>query len=121
MRAAKAEGRICAAYLCENTSEPLFNLGNCFGVRLFAPNTGSMDVATYYMSNLLCETYGIDVSDAAIRKAVTEHNRVCRVIKAMGEFRKEERPRITGYEFAVLTLATYVCPKDSSGPGYRHS
>jgi len=56
VRAAKAEGRICAAYLCENTPEPLFNLGNCFGVRLFAPNTGSMDIATYYMSNLLCET-----------------------------------------------------------------
>ena len=56
VREAKAQGRICAAYLCENTPEPLMNLGNCFGVRLTAPNTGSMDVATYYMSNLLCET-----------------------------------------------------------------
>ena len=56
VRQAKGEGRICAAFLCENTPEPLMNLGNCFGVRLTAPNTGSMDIATYYMSNLLCET-----------------------------------------------------------------
>ena len=193
VREAKAQGRICAAYLCENTPEPLFNLGNCFGVRLFAPNTGSMDIATYYMSNLLCETvralleraveggfnfadcliapdgctmmnrcaenmellktmegnekffyehmeipfkaddngvellilqcrnhilnplhdiYGIDTSDAAIRSAVAIHNRVCELIRAIGEFRKEEKPRITGYEFSVLCLATYVCPKD---------
>ena len=193
VRQAKGEGRICAAYLCENTPEPLMNLGNCFGVRLTAPNTGSMDIANYYMSNLLCETvrailersieggynfadcliapdgctmmnrcaenmellhsmegnekffyehmeipfkaddngvellvlqcrnhiltplsetYGIDVSEEAIRKAVAVHNRVCELIMAIGEYRKEERPRITGYEFAVLTLATYVCPKD---------
>ena len=56
VREAKSEGRICAAYLCENTPEPLFNLGNCFGIRLTAPNTGAMDIASYYMSNLLCET-----------------------------------------------------------------
>ena len=47
VREAKNQGRICAAYLCENTPEPLMNLGNCFGVRLFAPNTGSMDIAGF--------------------------------------------------------------------------
>lgn len=59
----------------------------------------------------LSENYGIDVSDAAVRKAVEEHNRVCRVITEIGNFRKEARPRITGYEFHVLTLATYVMPQ----------
>ena len=29
----------------------------------------------------------------------------------MGEFRKAENPVITGYEFSVITLATYVAPK----------
>ena len=43
---AKKDGKICVAYVCENTPEPLMNLGNAFGVRLFAPNPGSMDVAT---------------------------------------------------------------------------
>jgi len=55
IKKAKAEGKICAAFLCENTPEPLMNLGNAFGVRLFAPNTGSMDIATYYMTSFLCE------------------------------------------------------------------
>ena len=190
---AKKEGGVCVAYTCENVPEPLLNLDRAFSVRLFAPNTGSMDIATYYMTNLLCEpsralleraieggfnfadcvvapdgctmmnrcvenmellhtmgkgnekffhhymeiplkgdengvnlcklqctnhilkpladNYGIDCSDASIRKAVEEHNRICRLIRAIGELRKEDKPRITGYEFHVLTLATYVCPK----------
>ncbi len=190
---AKKDGKICVAYVCENTPEPLMNLGNAFGIRLHAPNTGSMDIATYYMTSFLCETsralleraieggfnfadcviapdgctminrcvenmellktmgagndkffhefmeiplkaddngvellvlqcknhiltplsekYGIEVSDAAIRKAVETHNRVCRVITEIGNFRKEEKPRITGYEFHILTLATYVMPQ----------
>ena len=190
---AKKDGKICVAYVCENTPEPLMNLGNAFGIRLHAPNTGSMDIATYYMTSFLCETsralleraieggfnfadcviapdgctminrcienmellktmgagndkffhefmeiplkadengvellvlqcknhiltplsekYGIDISDAAIRKAVEAHNRVCRVITEIGNFRKEEKPRITGYEFHILTLATYVMPQ----------
>ena len=190
---AKADGKVCVAYTCENVPEPLLNLDRAVSIRLSAPNTGSIDIATYYMTNLLCEPsralleraieggfnfadcvitpdgctmmnrcvenmellktmgkdnpnffheymeiafkntdsdvdlavlqctnhvltplrekYGIDVSDAAIRKAVEEHNRVCRVIRAISEFRKEDKPRITGYEFHVLCLATYVCPK----------
>ena len=40
----------------------------------------------------LHENYGIDISDAAIRKAVEQHNRVCRIIREIGDFRKEELP-----------------------------
>ncbi|WP_022773162.1 2-hydroxyacyl-CoA dehydratase family protein [Butyrivibrio sp. AE2015] len=190
---AQAGGKICVAYTCENTPEPLLNLPGCFSARLRAPRTGSLDISTYYMTSFLCEysralleraieggfnfadciitpdgcsminrcienmevlkalgkdkknfffeymevpmkaddnglnlyvlqcknhilkplseSYGIDVSDAAIRKAVTEHNHVCELIRAIGEFRKEDNPRITGYEFSVITLATYVAPK----------
>ncbi|MBL8968831.1 MAG: 2-hydroxyacyl-CoA dehydratase [Spirochaetaceae bacterium] len=60
----------------------------------------------------LRDTFGIDVSDAALRKAVESHNETCRLVTAIGEYRKEERPRITGYEFHVLCTATYCCPKD---------
>ena len=59
----------------------------------------------------LREKLGIDVSDAAIRKSVAEHNRVCELIRAIGEFRKGDKPTITGYEFSVITLATYAAPK----------
>ena len=59
----------------------------------------------------LREHYGIDVSDAAIRKAVQEHNRVCELIRAIGEFRKGDQPRITGYEYHIITMVTYAAPK----------
>ncbi len=190
---AQKDGKICVAYTCENTPEPLLNLSGCFSARLRAPRTGSMEIGTYYLTSFLCEYsralleraveggfnfadciitpdgcsmmnrcvenmellktmgrdkpkffyeymeipmkgddnglnlyvlqcknhilkplaehYGIDTSDAAIRKAVEEHNRVCELIRAIGEFRKGEKPAITGYEFHVLTLASYVCPK----------
>ena len=190
---AQNEGKICVAYACENTPEPLLNLPGAFSTRLRAPRTGSMEMATYYMTSFLCEysralleraieggynfadcmitpdgctmmnravenmellktmgkskpkffyeymeipmkaddnglnlyvlqcrnhiltplhdVYGIDVSDAAIRSAVAEHNRVCELIRAIGEYRKGPNPRITGYEFHVITLATYVAPK----------
>ena len=190
---AQKDGKICVAYTCENTPEPLLNLPGAFSARLRAPRTGSMEVATYYLTSFLCEYsralleraieggysfadciitpdgcsmmnrcvenmellktmgkdkpnffyeymeipmkgddnglnlyvlqcknhilkplaehYGIDTSDAAIRKAVAEHNQVCELIRAIGEYRKGEHPRITGYEFHILTLATYACPK----------
>lgn len=193
IRQAKSDGKVCVAYVCENTPEPLLNLGNAFSTRLRAPNTGSMEMSTYYMTSFLCEysralleraieggynfadciispdgcsmmnrcvenmellktmgkdkdsffyeymeipmkaddnglelyvlqcknhilsplknTFGIDVSDEAIRKSVAEHNRVCELIRAIGEFRKGDKPRITGYEFSVITLATYIAPK----------
>lgn len=60
----------------------------------------------------LKEHFGIDISDKAIREAVLEHNEMCKIIRELGEFRKEENPRITGYEFHIITLCTYVCPKD---------
>ena len=63
----------------------------------------------------LHDVYGIDVSDAAVRKAVAEHNRVCELIRAIGEYRKGPNPRITGYECHVIALATYVAPN------YQHS
>lgn len=66
---------------------------------------------TNHILNPLKETFGIDTSDAAIRKAVADHNKVCELIRAIGEFRKEENPRITGYEYHIITLATYAAPK----------
>ncbi len=193
IRQAQDDGKICVGTVCENVPEPLLNLPGTFSTRLRAPRTGSMEMATYYLTSFLCEYsralleraieggynfldciiapdgctmmnrcvenmellktmgagkehffheymeipqkgdqngldlyvlqcqnhilnplkehYGIDVSDAAIRKAVEEHNEVCRLIRAIGDFRKEDNPRITGYEYHILTMATYCAPK----------
>ncbi len=193
VRQAQAEGKKCVATVCENIPEPLLNLPGLFSVRLRAPRTGSMEMATYYMTSFLCEytralleraieggynftdciitpdgcsmmnrcvenmellktmgkgkenyfyqymeipmkaddnglnlyvlqcknhiltplheNFGVDISDEAIRAAVAEHNEICRLIRQIGEYRKEENTRITGYEYHILTLATYVAPK----------
>lgn len=58
----------------------------------------------------LHDEFGIDVSDHALREAVTRHNSLCRVINEIGSYRKLGNPTITGYEFAVICLASYICP-----------
>ena len=52
---AKSEGKLAVGYTCFHMPEVLLNLDKCFSVRLRAPKTGSMDIATYYMSNYTCE------------------------------------------------------------------
>ena len=193
VRKAEAEGDLAIGYTCFHAPEVLLNLGNCFSVRLRAPHTNSMELATYYMANNSCEfsralleralegnygflhamagvdvceannravenmeimhmqgedkkkffycnlditysddedcvehireqlsrkilkplreNYGVDTSDTAIRAAVREHNEVCRILTEIGELRKLNLPPITGYEFAVLVLVSYTCPK----------
>ena len=64
-----------------------------------------------HVLNRLTETFGVDTSDEALRKAVAEHNEVCKIISEIAEMRKLDTPVITGYEFHVITLATYVAPK----------
>ena len=188
---AKAEGGLAIGYTCYHIPEVLLNTGSCFSVRLRAPRTGSIDIATYYMSNYTCEysralvergieggfnfldglagvdacsmmnrfyehfellkmnekpnffvthcdmpykvedysvrqyvkqmrirlldvmekNYGVDTSDEALRRAVEEHNEVCNIISTIGAMRKADNPVITGYEFHILNLVSYTCPK----------
>ena len=187
---AQGEGKICLGYTCFHIPEVLLNVDNCFSTRLRAPNTGSIDIATYYMSNYTCEyaralleraieggyqyldaligvdacsmmnrsmehfeilnvnskpnffvthtdmpfkitdytiegyrrqmrahvldeltrRFGTDTSDEAIRKAVEEHNEMCRIITEIGQLRKADNPVVTGYEFHLMNLVSYVCP-----------
>ena len=191
VKQAQAEGDLAVGYTCYHVPECLLNVDKCFSVRLRAPNTGSIDIATYYMSNYTCEyaralleraieggyqfldamigvdacsmmnramehfeilrvnekpnffvthcdipfkvtdytldsyvkqmrihvldqlteKFGVDTSDEAIRKAVEEHNEVCRIFSEISEMRKADNPVITGYEFHVLNLVSYTCPK----------
>ena len=60
--------------------------------------------------NKLNEVFGIDVSDDALRTAVGNYNEICALINEIGQYRKADNPTITGYEFAVLCLATYCAP-----------
>ena len=55
VKEAKAEGNHPIGYTCFHMPEVVLNVDNCFSVRLRAPNTGSFDIASYYMSNYTCE------------------------------------------------------------------
>ena len=201
VRQAQAEGGLALGYTCYHVPECLLNVGNCFSVRLRAPNTGSIDIATYYMSNYTCEyaralvergieggyqfldamigvdacsmmnramehfeilqvndkpnffvthcdipfkvtdytldsyvkqmrlrvldvlteKYGVDTSEEAIRAAVREHNEVCAILTEIGQMRKELNPIITGYEYHVLNLVSYTCPKKLILPYLRET
>ena len=191
VKKAQDDGQICLGYTCYHIPEVILNVDNCFSTRLRAPNTGSVDIATYYMSNYTClyaraiveraieggynfldaligvdacsmmnrsmehfdmlninadkehffvthcdmpfkvtdytideyvvqmqlhvldrlhEEFGTDVSDKALRKAVKEHNQMCKIISEIGEMRKADNPPITGYEFHLINLVSYVCP-----------
>lgn len=168
------------------------NLPGCFSSRLRAPNSGSIDIGTYYMTNKICsytrsilergieggynyldallssetcqmmhrghehfeilglvkeknprffmsmmdvpfsdseaaidhyedqlrtkllqplaDTYGVDISDAAIRAAIDDHNEISRVMTEIGDLRRLDNPPISGYEFHVIQLVSQVCP-----------
>lgn len=189
---AKADGKLALGYTCYFVPETLLNLPTCFSSRLRAPNSDSIDIGTYYMTNKICsytrsilergieggynyldallssetcqmmhrghehfeilglvkeqnpkffmsmmdvpfsdseaavehyedqlklrilqplaETYGVDISEEAIRAAINDHNEISRVISEIGELRKLPNPPITGYEFHVLQLVSQVCP-----------
>lgn len=77
----------------------------------------------YYERQLHCKViepleraYGIDFSDEALLGAIERHNELCRVINAIGDYRKAENPVITGYEFALMQLCSLTCPKDKLLP-----
>lgn len=69
----------------------------------------------------LHERYGTDISDAAIRAAVQEHNEVCRILTEIGDLRRLDNPPITGYEYHVLCLVSYCCPKALILPKLRET
>lgn len=69
-----------------------------------------------YILEPLTQHFHIDTSDTALHKGMALHNRICRLLTEIGACRAEENPRITGYEFAVLCLASYCCPKESLIP-----
>ena len=198
---AKADGGLAIGYTCFHIPEVILNVDKCFSVRLRAPRTGSIDIATFYMSNYTCEfarslvergieggfnfldglagvdacsmmnrfyehfellkmnekpnffvthtdmpykvedysvrhyvkqmrvrlldvmekNYGVDTSDEALRRAVEEHNEVCRILTEIGDMRKADNPVITGYEYHVLNLVSYTCPKKLILPYLRET
>lgn len=51
---AKKEGKLALGYTCYFVPETLLNLPGCFSTRLRAPDSNSIDIGTYYMTNKIC-------------------------------------------------------------------
>ena len=74
-----------------------------------------------HVLNRLTETFGVDTSDEALRKAVAEHNEVCKIITEIGDMRKLPNPPVTGYEFHVIQLVSLTFPMDLILPYLRET
>ena len=64
-----------------------------------------------HVLDFLNREFGVDTSDEAILKAIDINNEVNDIVRAIGDFRKLDKPTITGYEYSVITLVSMVCPK----------
>lgn len=62
--------------------------------------------------NKLSDHFGISVTDDDISEAIEDHNKVAALIRSIGDFRKEQHPRISGYEFHNLVTAFISSPTD---------
>lgn len=82
------------------------------------PLKADANALDYYKKSLqtkildpLHEKYAINISEEALQTAIAEHNEICRLITEIGNYRKDDNPRITGYEFHVIQLVSQVCPQ----------
>lgn len=71
--------------------------------------------------DVMHEKLGTDISEEAIRKAVDEHNELCRIMTEIGDLRKLDNPPVTGYEYHVLCLASYCSPAKYIIPKLRET
>ena len=64
------------------------------------------------LADRLSAHFGVDMSDASLRKAIDEWNAFAEVVRSIGDLRKRTDPPITGTEFHTLLMASLVSPKD---------
>ena len=80
-----------------------------------------IDQVKKYYAEPLSAKFGIDFSEEAVRKAVAEHNEMCRIISEISDIRKEDNPRITNREFHILSMVSYCCPTSLILPYLRET
>ena len=69
----------------------------------------------------LQSVYGIDVSEKKLLEAIDKHNELCRVVTEIGNYRKQDNPPLTGYEFHLVELVSECCPHDLILPYLRET
>jgi benzoyl-CoA reductase/2-hydroxyglutaryl-CoA dehydratase subunit BcrC/BadD/HgdB len=64
------------------------------------------------MADKLAGHFGVDMSDASLRKAMKEWNDFVSVVQSIGELRKKPHPPVSGTEFHKIVMAALASPKD---------
>ena len=64
------------------------------------------------LADKIAAIHGIDMSDEAIRKAIHEHNEFNKIMREIADLRKADRPKITGTEWHIISVASKIAPKD---------
>ena len=64
------------------------------------------------LAEKLAGHFGVDMSDASLRKAMEQWNEFADAIRSIGELRKKPNPPITGTEFHQMVMASLASPKD---------
>lgn len=64
------------------------------------------------LADKLAAHFGVDMSEASLRKAMEDWNDFASMVQAIGELRKKPHPPITGTEFHQIVMASLASPKD---------
>jgi len=64
------------------------------------------------LAGLMETTYGLDMSEENIKKAIHEQNEFNKLLKEISDLRKLDKPKITGSEWHVVYTACKTAPKD---------
>lgn len=80
--------------------------------KVFDANIPALVAELKKLAGLMADTYGIDMSEENIRKAIKEHNEFNRLLKEISDLRKLDQPKITGSEWHKVYTACKTAPKD---------
>lgn len=64
------------------------------------------------LAGLMETTYGLDMSEENIRKAIKEHNEFNQLLREISDLRKLDKPKITGSEWHKVYAACKTAPID---------
>lgn len=64
------------------------------------------------LADKLAAHFGVNMSDASLKKAMSQWNDFAGIIQSIGELRKKPHPPVTGAEFHHMVMAALASPKD---------
>ena len=80
--------------------------------KVFDGNVPALVAGLKELAGLMETTYGIEMSEENIRKAIHEQNEFNQLLKEISDLRKLDKPKITGSEWHKVYTACKTAPKD---------